>query len=76
MYNSFFTIVLVCSVFTVSQVWWAFFTMLGWAASCNTRPSVLSKGVEISLTATQFGPACVQTIPHLLGAYLRQTKPL
>ena len=76
MYNSFFTIVLVCSVFTVSQVWWAFFTMLGWAASCSTGPSVLSKGVETGPIVTQFGPACVQTIPRLLGAYLWQTEIL
>ena len=34
-------------------------------------PNILSKGVEIGPTATQFDLACVQTIPHLPGACLR-----
>ena len=33
-------------------------------------PSILSKGVETSPTATQFGLACAQTMPRLLGARL------
>ena len=33
-------------------------------------PSILSKGVETSPTATQFGSVCVQTIPRLPGARL------
>ena len=37
-------------------------------------PNILSKGVETGPTATQFGPACAQTIPRLPGACLRQTK--
>ena len=37
-------------------------------------PSVLSKGVETGPTGTQIGPACVQTIPRLPGACLRQAK--
>ena len=32
--------------------------------------SILSKEVETGPTATQFGPACVQTIPRLPGARL------
>ena len=35
------------------------------------RPSILSNGVETDPTATQFGLACAQTIPHLPGAHLR-----
>ena len=34
-------------------------------------PNILSKGVEIGPTATQFGPACAQTMPRLPGACLR-----
>ena len=37
-------------------------------------PNILSKGVETGPTATQFGPACAQTIPHLLGARLRRAE--
>ena len=37
-------------------------------------PNILSKGVEIGPTATQFGPACTQTMPRLLGAHLRRAK--
>ena len=35
-------------------------------------PSVLSREVETDPTRTQLGPACAQTMPRLLGAYLRQ----
>ena len=34
-------------------------------------PNILSMGVETGPTATQFDPACVQTMPRLLGAHLR-----
>jgi len=37
-------------------------------------PSILSKGVETSPTATQLGLACVQTTPLPLGARLQQTE--
>ena len=37
-------------------------------------PNILSKGVETGPTATQFGPACAQTMPRLLGARLRQAE--
>ena len=37
-------------------------------------PNILSKGVKTGQTTTQFGPACVQTMPRLSGACLRQTK--
>ena len=37
-------------------------------------PSVLNKRVETGPTETQIGPACVQTIPRLPGACLRQEK--
>ena len=35
-------------------------------------PNILSKGVETSPTATQFGSACVQTMSRLPGARLRR----
>ena len=37
-------------------------------------PNILSKGVETGPTATQFGPTCVQTMPHLPGTGLRQVE--
>ena len=37
-------------------------------------PSILSKGVETGPTATQFGPACVQTMSRLPGARLRRAE--
>ena len=37
-------------------------------------PNILSKGVEIGPTATQFGPACTQTMPRLPGAHLRRAE--
>ena len=37
-------------------------------------PSVLSKGVETGSTGTQIGPTCVQTMPCLSGACLRQAE--
>ena len=48
-------------------MWWALFTMLGWAASAVLGLNVLSKRVRTGPTATYFGPACAQTIPRLLG---------
>ena len=36
--------------------------------------NILSKGVETGPTATQFGPACAQTMPHLTGAHLQQAE--
>ena len=36
--------------------------------------SVLSKGVETGPIGTQIGPACVQIMPRLSGACLRQTE--
>ena len=33
--------------------------------------NILSMGVEIGSTATQFGPACAQTMPRLPGTCLR-----
>ena len=35
-------------------------------------PNVLSKRVETGPTETQIGPACVQVMPRLPGACLRQ----
>ena len=35
---------------------------------------VLNKGVETSPIGTQIGPACVQIMPRLSGACLRQTE--
>ena len=37
-------------------------------------PSILSKGVEIGPTATQFSPACTQTMSRLPGACLRRAN--
>ena len=37
-------------------------------------PSFLDKGVRTGPIATQFGPACVQTMPCLPGTYLRQAE--
>ena len=39
-------------------------------------PNILSKGVEIGQTTTQFGPACAQTMPRLPGTCLRQAELL
>ena len=39
-------------------------------------PNILSKGVETGPTATQFGPACVQTMSRLPGARLLQAELL
>ena len=39
--------------------------MLGWAASCCTGSSVLSKGVETGPTTTHFGSACAKTMLRL-----------
>ena len=33
-------------------------------------PNILSKGVETGPTATQFNPACAQTMPCLQGEHL------
>jgi len=37
-------------------------------------PNILSKGVETGPTATQFGPACTQTMPRLPGARLQRAE--
>ena len=37
-------------------------------------PNILSKGVETGPIATQFGPACAQTMSRLPGARLRQAE--
>ena len=37
-------------------------------------PNILSKGVETSPTATQFGPAYAQTMPHLPRARLQRAE--
>ena len=54
---------------------WAFL-WLKWAGlpPAVLGPSILSKGVESSPTATQFGPACAQTMPRLPGTHLRQAE--
>ena len=52
-------------------MWWAFLCSIGLPPTV-LGPSVLIKGVEIGPTETQLGPACVQTIPCLPGACLRQ----
>ena len=52
-------------------IWWAFLCSIGLLPTV-LGPSVLIKGVETSPTETQLGLACVQTIPRLPGACLRQ----
>ena len=37
-------------------------------------PSFLDKGIGTDPTATQFGPACAQTMPCLPGTCLRQAE--
>ena len=41
------------------------FVILGWDASCRTRPKFLDKGVRTGPIATQLGLACAQTAPRL-----------
>ena len=48
--------------------------VLGQAAPAVLGPNILSKGVETGPTATQFGPACAQTMSRLPGAHLRQVE--
>ena len=52
-------------------MWWAFLCSIGLPPTV-LGPSVLIKGVETGLSETQLGLACVQTIPRLPGACLRQ----
>ena len=49
---------------------------VGWAglSLAVLGPSILSKEVETGPTATQFGPACTQTMSRLPGACLRRAK--
>ena len=56
-------------------VWWAFL-WLKWAGlpPAVLGSSILSKGVETGPTATQFGPACAQTISRLPGTRLWRAK--
>ena len=56
-------------------MWWAFL-WLKWAElpPAVLGPSILSKGVETDPTATQFGPACAQTMSRLPGARLRRAE--
>ena len=56
-------------------MWWAFL-WLKWAGLLPAvlGPSILSKGVETGPTATQFGPACAQTMSRLTGARLRRAE--
>ena len=48
--------------------------VLGWATPAVLGPNILSKGVETGPTATQFGPACAQTMSRLPEARLRQAE--
>ena len=53
--------------------------VVGLACSVGLLPnaldsSFLDKEAEIGPTATQFGPACAQTMPCLLGACLQQAE--
>ena len=56
-------------------MWWAFL-WLKWAGLplAVLGLSILSKGVEIDPTATQFFLACAQTIFRLPGARLQQAE--
>ena len=51
-----------------------FVVKVGWATSCSIGSSILSKGVETGLTATQFGLTCAQTMSRLPGAHLRRAE--
>ena len=57
------------------SVWWTFL-WLKWAGlpPAVLDPSILSKGVKTGPIATQFGPACAQTMSRLPGARLRRAK--
>ena len=57
-----------CRQFNVIGLFWLKWARLPLAV---LGPSILSMGVETDPAATQFGPACVQTMPHLLEAHLR-----
>ena len=53
--------------------------VVGYASSggllpATLDPSFLDKGVGTSPVATQFGPACAQTMPGLPGMCLRQAE--
>ena len=56
-------------------MWWAFL-LLKWAGlpPAVLGPTILSKGVETGPTATQFDPACAQTMSRLPGARLRRAE--
>ena len=56
-------------------MWWAFL-WLKWAGlpPAVLGLSILSKGVEIDPTATQFCLACAQTISRLLRARLQRAE--
>ena len=56
-------------------MWWAFL-WLKWAElpPALLGSSILSKGVEIGPTASQFGPAYAQTMSRLSGACLRRAE--
>ena len=56
-------------------LWWAFL-WLKWVGlpPAVLSPSILSKGVETGPTATQFGPACAQTMSRLPRARLRRAE--
>ena len=51
-----------------------FLVELGWLPPMVLGSNILSKEVETGPTATQFGPACAQAMPCLLGAHLRWTE--
>ena len=53
--------------------------MVGYASNVGLLPTVLDlsfldKGVGTGLTATQFGPVCMQTMLGLPGTCLRQAE--
>ena len=53
-------------------MWRAFFWLIqAGLPPAVLSPNILSKRVETGPTAIQFGLACVQTMPCLLGARLR-----
>ena len=56
-------------------LWWAFL-WLKWARlpPVVLGSSILSKGVETGPTATQFGPACAQTMSRLPEAHSWRAK--
>ena len=58
---------------STSVMWWVFANSVGLFPAA-LGPNFLDTGVGTGPTATQFGPACAQTMPCLPGMCLRQAE--